>query len=205
MEKLLPILLIAFGGGILALIVVVVLLVRRSDKRIVAGVTALLQQGMPANHVERHLIAQRLPPDQAASLVRRAVEEIAERTYVSIATELIRGGVSEEETRKQLVAKGLNRETATNVVQHVVQEPWSRKRPVLSKVLGISIGVPLTLAGGVVIFFGLAVADWNQRGEIAAFPFAGYLTQLLGLMILVFGLALVVLPFYKPSALRGPE
>jgi hypothetical protein len=55
------------------------------------------------------------------------------------------------------------------------------------------------VAGCAVLIASLIVRDGNLTGKWVTFPYAGLLTKLVGLFILVMGMTLTVIAFKKPG------
>ena len=83
--------------------------------------------------------------------------------------------------------------------------PWAKRHPVASVMLGLTL-MPLGVA---VAFGGLVLRDGNLSGRFVTFPFAGAITIMAGVFLLVIGLALTVVPFMKTECgstkSDGPE
>jgi hypothetical protein len=71
--------------------------------------------------------------------------------------------------------------------------PWAQRHPVAS----VMLGLPLMPLGVAVAFGGLVLRDGNLSGRFVTFPFAGALTIMAGVFLLVIGLVLTVVPFMK--------
>ncbi len=177
------------GGGLLALIAILIALVHRERRRVAARAAELLRHGASPQQTQQQLVAEGVDPKQTAEAVRQATVDAA----AASAAEMLKRGASEKEAREELSARGLDSEAADDVVHDLAHPPWARRHPVAS----VMLGLPLMALGAGVVVAGLILRDGNLTGRFVTFPFAGGLTIMAGVILLVFGLALTVVPFTK--------
>jgi hypothetical protein len=76
------------------------------------------------------------------------------------------------------------KDNAAKHVQDPGQPSWVQRHPVTS----VLLGVPMMAFGVGVSFGGLVLRDGNLSGRFVTFPFAGALTIMAGVFLLVIGL-----------------
>jgi hypothetical protein len=141
-----------------------------------------LERGENPEDVERKLLASGLPPREAADLARDAV---ARRVPSTTARELLDRGVGVLDVRKKLVENGLAPDIAAAVVEAVQQE---RSGEIEGQVVytadeqGRRPG--LVIIGGAVVALGIVLLLGNITGVFPTFPFAGFITLMIGSSIL---------------------
>jgi hypothetical protein len=106
---------------------------------------------------------------------------------------MLEAGHSKADILKDLIGRGLDAEKAEDLIGEAALLRWARRW----RFLLVPAGLALCVAGAGICVFGLVVRDGNRSGRWVTFPFAGSLTIMVGVAVLVIGISMVAVVFAK--------